>query len=187
MNTSMRQLREFRWTQSPEKRRWALWGGLGLALLVITLALSALPAGYQAAPDPAPTFEAPDQALGPRESGPEVLADARDSTWTSVLWPLAALMLVLGLLYASLWAIRRWGPQARGAEKTHSPVELRTSLRLANNQTLHVVRFGPEILLLGATPAGITRLASSPAEPAGAFGRLVDQFLEEEQGAHNPS
>lgn len=101
------------------------------------------------------------------------------------LWAVLATALVIGLLYGSLWAMRLLGQQGRWAREGADLVRLRTSLRLSNNQVLHVVQFGSHLLLVGSSQAGLVLLgkmpASSPADPAPDFSQTLAKELEDEE------
>jgi len=75
-----------------------------------------------------------------------------------------ALLLVIGLLIASVWCLRRikGGPFNPSGEGSHLSV-LKT-VAIGDRRSLIVVRFDDRTLLLGATPQSITLLASDEYE-----------------------
>lgn len=97
------------------------------------------------------------------------------------LWAVLATVLVIGLLYGSLWAMRLLGQQGRWAREGADLVRLRTSLRLSNNQVLHVVQFGSHLLLVGSSQAGLVLLGKMPADPAPDFSQTLAKELEGEE------
>jgi flagellar biogenesis protein FliO len=90
----------------------------------------------------------------------------------------AATILVIGLLYASLWGLRTFTQQGRFARAGLGLVHVRTSVRLGTNQTLHVVQFGSQVLLVGASQAGLTLLAKMADSSADEASATFDQALE---------
>jgi flagellar biogenesis protein FliO len=95
------------------------------------------------------------------------------------------MVMVLGLLYGSLWAIRLFAQQGRWAREGADLVRLRTTIRLGNNQMLHVVQFGSQLLLVGSSQMGLALLgkmpASPPAPPSPDFGQTLTEALEREE------
>jgi flagellar biogenesis protein FliO len=89
------------------------------------------------------------------------------SDWQSVLWTIAATLLVLGLMYGCLWGLRFVGARQR-VQRAASRLNLDSSIRLGKDQQLHLVRFEQELLLLGSSPAGLVLLSRAPVVPADA-------------------
>jgi flagellar protein FliO/FliZ len=93
----------------------------------------------------------------------------------------AALLLVLALLGAALWVMRRAGiAPARGAS---SHLRLVAQMALGPRERVVIVDAGGRWWLLGVGAGGITRLGSMPrgesntAEaPAASFGALFDKL-----------
>jgi flagellar biosynthetic protein FliO len=134
-------------------RHPAFWlGGLGLLLVLGLETFSGLrPAGPPAAPlTPA--------GLG---AAPEALASGG-----LVVDVILKLGLVIGLIYASLYLLRRW--QAGSLAPRSRAVTLLETTRLSPRQAVHVVRAGGQTFLIGATDQSVTLLAElEPApEPA---------------------
>ena len=82
---------------------------------------------------------------------------------------------VLALLMGSLWWLRRHG-MARltgglGMRRPRRKLEVLERLPLAPHHSLHLVRRGARLLLIGVSPAGCSLLESwdgeGPASPAG--------------------
>ena len=110
-------------------------------------------------------------------------AGRNSMTAPSVLGPLAAFVLILALIPAALWLLKR---TPLGAAASSSPVRLVGALPLAANQRIVTVEVGAgddrRWLVLGVTPAGIHTLhtlppqASAPVAP-GAARPLFAQLL----------
>lgn len=102
----------------------------------------------------------------------------------SALWALVATIIVVGLLYGSLWGFHALTRQGRLAREGMDLVHLRTSIRLGSNQMLHVIQFGSQVLLVGSSAAGLVLLARMPEpssrEPLPDFKGVLDEALTRE-------
>ncbi len=76
---------------------------------------------------------------------------------------LAAIALVLGLLAALLWRMRRGGlaslTSVKSGDRRMQPVE---RLALGPNQALHLIRVGDTGLLVASSPSGCALIQSAP-------------------------
>lgn len=82
-----------------------------------------------------------------------------------ILQRVMAAAAVLGLLAGSLWLLRRRGFAAtRLARRGPRRLETLERLPLSPQHTLHLVRFGEQVLVLGCSPAGCTLLAERPRQ-----------------------
>ena len=102
-----------------------------------------------------------------------------------------ALALVVGLIYATAWMLRRAqaGTGLRSPRKSREPVAVESHVALGPRRSLYSVRWGKFRLLLGAGSSEISLLASEWAEgetasepqaelpDAASFGRHLDDFL----------
>ena len=91
-----------------------------------------------------------------------------------------ALVVVLGLLGAALWALRRAGLAPRGGG---GQLRLVTQLALGPRERVVVVETGERWWLLGVGAGGVTRLGSLPKGETGAapapvasFGALLEKL-----------
>jgi len=91
-----------------------------------------------------------------------------------------ALVLVLALLGAALWALRRAGFAPRGG---NGQLRLVTQLALGPRERVVIVEAGERWWLLGVGAGGVTRLGSLPKGEAGAspmpvasFGALLEKL-----------
>ncbi len=78
---------------------------------------------------------------------------------------LGAVLLVLGVLAATLWALRRAGAvrwRAPGDARTRGRIELVERIALSPGQALHLVRFGSRALLIASHAGGCTLVESLP-------------------------
>jgi flagellar biosynthetic protein FliO len=88
-----------------------------------------------------------------------------------VLQQMAAVALVLLLLGASLWVLRRKGFAGVAVLKKSGArrLECLEHLPLGPQQTLHLVRVGEAELLLASSPSGCVLLERLPKIPSGAL------------------
>lgn len=109
------------------------------------------------------------------------LADAG----ASALRVVGALVFVLAVFFAGLWVTRNW--QRLGLQRGR-PARLRVieSRPLGNRQALHLVRYRKQVMLVGASPAGVVLLSDlgeeeqedEPAMPAAInFPQILSQAL----------
>jgi flagellar protein FliO/FliZ len=110
----------------------------------------------------------------------------------SLLGPVAAFVLILALIPAALWLLKR---TPMGAAASNGPMRLVASLPLAPNQRLLTVEVGSgedrRWLVLGVTPAGIHTLHTLPpqAEPVATAHAGLPRFadlLQRQRAAQAP-
>jgi len=82
-----------------------------------------------------------------------------------LLRTLGALLLIVGLIVAASWGMKRMGGARFGAAQTDAP-ELRVlaSVALGDKRSLAIIRFGERNLLVGSTAQSITLLAEDAEE-----------------------
>lgn len=115
-----------------------LWGLFGLPILLLSGVLSSTQARAGTLPG-SPTPAELDPNLG-----------------LTTLDVLLKLGIVIGLIYLSLYFLRRWQGKISGrATRQLSVIE---SLSLSPRQSLHLVRAGSQVLLIGATDQTLTSL-----------------------------
>jgi flagellar biosynthetic protein FliO len=101
----------------------------------------------------APSAAAVPAALVGQDTQPDLFSNV--SLIVSVCVKLA---LVIALIYGSLYVVRRWQGGWFTPRKKH--VTLLESTRLSPRQTLHLVRVGEQVLLVGATDQSVTLLTT---------------------------
>jgi flagellar protein FliO/FliZ len=82
----------------------------------------------------------------------------------TIVRTIVGLAIVLGVIYGLYWLLRSHA-RARGGG-TDERIAVVASTGLGQNRTLHLVRCGDELLLVGSAEGGISRLGSYPAELA---------------------
>jgi flagellar biosynthetic protein FliO len=100
---------------------------------------------------------------------------------------LGALCLIVGLIAAAAWGLRRFGgAQFSGSSEDAPELTVLATLSLGNQRSLSAVRFGDRLLLIGSTAQAITLLATKGRRPDGAAPRMrsVADLLAEDE-PHN--
>jgi len=82
-----------------------------------------------------------------------------------ILNVVGSLALLLGVLYAGFWLLRRFGPRAVFGGPRGSALKLEGQLALGPRRSLVVVRFLNKRLVLGVTDQSITLLHEAEDEP----------------------
>lgn len=79
----------------------------------------------------------------------------------SVFRVLGALILVLGLFFGAIWLLKNWQrfAQKNGSKARLNLIEVKS---LGQRQTLYVIGYESQRLLLAATPAGVTLVSHLP-------------------------
>jgi flagellar protein FliO/FliZ len=121
---------------------------------------AAAPAATAASASPA----APDVAA-PRPAAPGVaippVAMPSGSSTGSLLQTLFALILVLAVLGALAWFLKRYGPRVGGG---NASLRVVGSLNLGGRERIMVVEVGNEWIVVGASPGRINALATMPRQ-----------------------
>jgi flagellar biosynthetic protein FliO len=73
---------------------------------------------------------------------------------------LGALLLVIGLLVASAWCLRRLKGKTFSGSREDAQLTVLTTVSIGDKRSLTVVRFGERTLLLGSTQQSVTLLAT---------------------------
>ncbi len=127
------------------------------------LAISARGETASATPPPAaqtaPQDQSPARDLTPVfTSGLEELRPEEPASFISLARALGALLVVLGLVGATAWVLKRYG-LVRSSATSQLNFSILSSASLGEKRTLSVIRFGNQALLIGSTPASMTLLA----------------------------
>lgn len=77
---------------------------------------------------------------------------------------LFGLVVVLALIYGVHWLLKRWGQsRTQGVAGRTGIIDVVATTTLAQGRSLHLVRVGPELVLVGATENSITRIGEVDA------------------------
>ena len=81
-----------------------------------------------------------------------------------LLRTIGALLLIVGLIVAAAWGMKRFGGARFGAPKADAPeLAVLNSIGLGERRSLAIVRFGERTLLIGSTPQTVTLIAENTA------------------------
>ena len=98
-----------------------------------------------------------------------------------------ALLLIVGLIVAVAWGMRRFGGARFGTPREDAPeLSVLNSVALGDRRSLAIVRFGERTLLIGSTAQAITLLAAEDAEsdlPVPPIRSVAEMLKENEAGA----
>ena len=103
------------------------------------------------------------------------------STGGLLLRTLGALLLIVGLIVAGSWAMKRVAGARFGSPAEDAPrLAVLNSLSLGDKRSLAIIRFGERTLLLGSTPQAVTLLAEDNDTNLPIQARSVAEILGEE-------
>ena len=93
---------------------------------------------------------------------------------------LGALLLIVGLIVAASWGMKRYGGARFGTPLENAPaLVVLNSLSLGERRSLTIVRFGDRTLLLGSTAHAVTLLAESEVDDFSPPPRSVADILDD--------
>jgi flagellar protein FliO/FliZ len=98
---------------------------------------------------------------------------AQTSTGGSLVRTIFGLLIVLGVIYALYWLLKK-AKKAKESAGSGTGMETIASLTLGTNRSLHLVRVGSEIVLLGAAEHAVTPIRRYSEAEARALGLLED-------------
>jgi flagellar biosynthetic protein FliO len=141
-----------------------------------------VPAALAVSPEPTPVASPPpaDDRL-PFMASEEVEAHGQPpSTMGLLVRTLGALLLIVGLIVAAAWGVKRFGGARFGTPLENAPpLAVLNSLSLGERRSLTIVRFGDRTLLLGSTAHTVTLLAEAETEDFGPRPRSVADILDD--------
>ncbi len=118
-------------------------------------------------------------------TNPAVLTPGLPEVGVSLLRVFGALGFVLAMFLGAVWLFRRW--QRLGVHQGRAPkLHVLEARGLGNRSALYVVGYEQERLLVAASPAGVTLLASLPSatesaadapSPSVSFAQALQQIL----------
>ncbi|HEX6024463.1 MAG TPA: flagellar biosynthetic protein FliO [Solirubrobacter sp.] len=98
---------------------------------------------------------------------------AQASSGGSLVRTILGLLFVLGVIYALYWLLKKV-KAAKESANSGAGMETIATLSLATNRSLHLVRVGSEIVLLGAAEHAVTPIRRYSEAEARALGLLDD-------------
>jgi flagellar biosynthetic protein FliO len=106
-------------------------------------------------------FEADEKQASGKDSG-------SSSSSGSLLRFVFGLIVVVGAILAVHWLLKRWGQsRLQGVAGRSGVIDVVATTSLAQGRTLHLVRVGSELVLVGATEQSITRIGEMDAAALG--------------------
>jgi flagellar protein FliO/FliZ len=93
----------------------------------------------------------------------------------SIVRTIVGLAVVIGVIYGLTWVLKQV-KAAKSTAATGAGLETLATLPLGTNRTLHLVRAGDEIVLLGAGDAGVTPIRTYTENEARELGLLGDEL-----------
>jgi flagellar biosynthetic protein FliO len=136
-------------------------------------------------PEQVPTSVSPTTAAESSDSLPfmkdsESESHQAPSAGGMLLRTLGALLLIVGLVVAGAWAMKRFGGARFGKAMDDAPeLAVLNSVALGEKRSIAIVRFGERTLLIGSTPQSINLLAETQIEPSETNLPSVAQMLEQ--------
>jgi flagellar biosynthetic protein FliO len=89
----------------------------------------------------------------------------------SIVRMLMGLAVVGGLIYGIHWLLRKWGrSRAQGIGGSSGVIDVVATTPLSQGRSLHLIRVGQELVLVGATEQSITRLGEVDGRSLGLAG-----------------
>jgi len=126
---------------------------------------------------PPATSATPDDDRLPFMFGPETNANAEQPSAVGMLArTFGALLLIIGLLIGSTWALRRIKGSPFAASRDDARLVVLKTLSIGDRRTLTLVRFGERTLLLGSTQQSVTLLASDDDEALSSWSSAEPPF-----------
>jgi len=137
---------------------------------------------------PSPTAAASPQSADDRlpfMAGEESASREQPPTATGLLIrTLGALLLIVGLIVAAAWGMKRFGGARFGTPQENAPpLAILNSLSLGERRSLTIVRFGDRTLLLGSTANSVTLLAEADTDDLTPPARTVAEILNDDKPA----
>jgi len=104
--------------------------------------------------------------------------ESAPSTGGLMLRTLGALLLIVGLIIAAAWGMKRFGGARFGQASEDAPrLSVLNSVGLGDKRSLAVVRFGERTLLIGSTSHSISLIAEAPVESIVTEAQSVAEML----------
>jgi flagellar protein FliO/FliZ len=93
----------------------------------------------------------------------------------SIVRTIIGLLVVIGVIYGLTWVLKQV-KASKAQTATGGGLETLATLPLGTNRTLHLVRAGEEVVLLGSGEAGVTPIRTYGEAEARALGLLEDEL-----------
>ena len=112
--------------------------------------------------------------LGGGDAGGQT-AEHVGASGASIVRTIVGLAVVIGVIYGLTWVLKQI-KASKAETATGGGLETLATLPLGTNRTLHLVRAGDEVVLLGSGEAGVTPIRTYGEAEARALGLLDDEL-----------
>jgi len=69
------------------------------------------------------------------------------------------LVIVIGVIFLVYWLLKTWGARTKGGLRTNGgQIEVLATTALTPNRSVHLIRVGSDVVLVGSTDGGVTPL-----------------------------
>ena len=109
-------------------------------------------------------------------------AQAAGSTGGGLVRTIVGLAIVIGVIYGLYWVLKQV-KASREETASGDGLETLATLPLGTNRSMHLVRAGQEIVLVGAGEHGVTPIRTYSEPEARALGLIVDEVPELDEDA----
>jgi flagellar protein FliO/FliZ len=113
-------------------------------------------------------------------------AQAAGSTGGGLVRTIVGLAIVIGVIYGLYWVLKQV-KAAREETASGDGLETLATLPLGTNRSMHLVRAGQEIVLVGAGEHGVTPIRTYSEAEARALGLIVDEATQPELEPAKPA
>jgi flagellar protein FliO/FliZ len=96
---------------------------------------------------------------------------------SSIVRTIVGLAVVIGVIYGLTWVLKQIKSSKSNAA-SGAGLETLATLPLGTNRTLHLVRAGDEVVLLGAGDGGVTPIRTYSEDEARALGLIEDEAVD---------
>jgi flagellar protein FliO/FliZ len=103
--------------------------------------------------------------------GADAAAQATSSTGGGLVRTIVGLAVVIGVIYGLYWVLKQV-KSAREEEASGTGLDTLATLPLGGNRSMHLVRAGSEVVLLGVSEGGVTPIRAWTEREARALGLL---------------
>jgi flagellar protein FliO/FliZ len=95
----------------------------------------------------------------------------------SIVRTIVGLAVVIGVIYGLTWVLKQV-KSSKANSASGAGLETLATLPLGTNRTLHLVRAGDEVVLLGAGDGGVTPIRTYSEQEARALGLIEDEVVD---------
>jgi flagellar protein FliO/FliZ len=104
-------------------------------------------------------------SVGETGSGAAEAAQSSGGSGGALVRMIVGLLIVIAVIYGVYWLLKTWNKSKNG-DKGDGRIELVTTTALAQNRSVHLLRVGDELVLVGSAEHGVTPIRVYSAEEA---------------------